>query len=551
MNANPPAPEPTPDHGPPTPVHPPEAAWFEPGGPQPTAARPDEPASYLLSRWVFLRLIGAIYLVAIVSWWVQMDGLIGRDGILPAEQFLSTLAERSDAARYWQVPTLCWLDPSDAFRHWLCGVGVALSVLVIVGVAAGPCLLALWAIYLSLCAVGGVFLQYQWDILLLEAGFLAAFFAPWRLLPCLSRERAPSMILLWLLRWLLFRLMFLSGVVKLASGDATWRALSALTYHYETQPLPTWIGWYAHQLPAWWHTVSTAIMFAVELAVPFLIFTGRLGRNVAAASFAALMLLIALTGNYCFFNLLTIALCVPLVDDDFWERFVPRAFITRVRWAATQQRAPRGRPWVHGALATVVLALSLSSMAAQLLGFDTLPRPAQLALQWASPFRSINSYGLFSVMTTTRPEIIVEGSDDGEVWQAYEFKWKPGELTRRPAFVAPHQPRLDWQMWFAALGDYRANPWFLNFLARLLTGAPQVLDLLAKNPFPAGPPRYVRAVLYEYHFTDLATRQTTGAWWRREAKGLYCPELSLRRRGQNAADSPEDGAPSSPAPAAP
>lgn len=530
MNPNEPASEPRPEGSSSPPVHPPQPAWSEPRGPQPTAVRPDEPASYLLSRWVFLRLIGAIYLVAIASWWVQMDGLIGRHGILPAEQFLRTLAERGDRARYWQVPTLCWLDPSDEFRHWLCGAGVVLSILVIVGVAPGPCLLALWAIYLSLCSVGSVFLQYQWDILLLEAGFLAACFAPWRLLPSLSRERAPSMILLWLLRWLLFRLMFLSGVVKLASGDATWRELSALTYHYETQPLPTWIGWYAHQLPVWWHTVSTVVLFAIELAVPFLIFTGRLGRNVAAASFAALMLLIALTGNYCFFNLLTIALCVPLVDDDFWERFVPRAFITRVRWAATQRRAPRWRPWLHGGLAVLVLGLSLSSMAAQLVGVDALPRPAQLALAWASPFRSVNSYGLFSVMTTTRPEIVVEGSHDREVWQAYAFKWKPGELTRRPAFVAPHQPRLDWQMWFAALGDYRANPWFLNFLARLLTGAPEVLDLLAKNPFPESPPRYVRAVLYEYHFTDAATRKATGAWWRREPKGFYCPELSLQRR---------------------
>lgn len=529
MNPNELASEPDPHQGTP-PVRPPAPAWSEPGGPQPTAARPDDPASYLLSRWVFLRLIGVIYLVAILSWWVQMDGLIGRAGILPAEQFLGALAEQRDAARFWQVPTLCWLDPTDAFRQGLCGAGVALSVLVIVGVAPGPCLLGLWAIYLSLCAVGGVFLQYQWDILLLEAGVLAAFFAPWRLLPSLSRERPPSLILLWLLRWLLFRLMFLSGVVKLASGDATWRDLSALIYHYETQPLPTWIGWYAHQLPAGWHTLSTVIMFAVELAVPFLIFTGRLGRNVAAASFTTLMLLIALTGNYCFFNLLTIALCVPLVDDDFWERFVPRAFITRVRWAATQRPPPRWRPWWHGALATLVLGLSLSTMAGQLVGFDALPRPAQLALKWAGPFRSVNSYGLFSVMTTTRPEILVEGSDDGEVWRAYEFKWKPGELTRRPAFVAPHQPRLDWQMWFAALGDYRANPWFLNFLGRLLTGAPEVLALLATNPFPEEPPRYVRAVLYEYHFTDAATRRATGAWWRREPRGLYCPELSLRRR---------------------
>ena len=532
-----------------------------------------ERSTCLLSRWLFLRLIGIIYLIAFVSLWSQIDGLVGHNGILPLADHFSAVGERLGPGRYWRLPTLCWFNTSDEFLHFQCAAGVVCSLLLIVGVAPILDLAFLWAIYLSLSTICGDFLSFQWDTLLLETGFLAIFLAPRQWLPKFSLEPAPSVTVLWLCRWLLFRLMFMSGAVKLLSADASWWKLTALTFHYETQPLPTWIGWYAHQLPVWFQKISVAIMFGIELAGPLLIFCGRRPRQIACGAFVLLMLLISLTGNYCFFNLLTVALCVLLLNDAFLLRLLPASLAAFVRTrlpSPAGQSAPTysnvARPmnpssahpdagghsaeplvsfpswegsgvglWVAvrtfgvGVLAAFILLVSGTETAARLFGVENLPPRLLGLLQWVSPLRTINSYGLFAVMTTTRPEIIVEGSNDLLTWLPYEFKWKPGDPKRRPAFVAPHQPRLDWQMWFAALGDYRGNPWFVNFLVRLAQGTPEVLALLKENPFPEKPPRYLRSVLYEYHFTDFATRQAAGDWWRRERKGLYCPEMSLRQ----------------------
>jgi len=482
-----------------------------------------------LTRWLFLRLLGIIYLVAFVSLWTQIDGLIGRNGILPARDYLTTIGGQLGPERFWWLPTFCWISPGDGFLHLQCAAGVLLSLLLIAGVAPVPDLILLWAIYLSLSTVCREFLGFQWDILLLETGFLAIFFAPRQWLPRFSQETPPPLTMLWLFRWLLFRLMFMSGSVKLLSGDAMWRNLTALTVHYETQPLPTWIGWYAHQLPAWFQKMSCGIMFVIELGVPFLIFLGRRARQAACAAFILLMLLISITGNYCFFNLLTVALCVPLLDDELLSRFLPRRMFPSPPMTAAPAMLQPLRTAGVGVLATIVLLVSGTETTASLLLARGLPRPLAGLRRWLSPLRTINSYGLFAMMTTTRPEIVIEGSNDGVNWLTYEFKWKPGDLRRRPAFVAPHQPRLDWQMWFAALGDYRSNPWFANFLAGLLRGSPNVLALLENNPFPDGPPRYIRAVLYEYHFTDFDTRRATGEWWRRERRTLYCPAVTLRQ----------------------
>jgi hypothetical protein len=395
--------------------------------------------------------------------------------------------------------------------------------------------------YLSLSVVCEIFLSYQWDALLLETGFLAIFFAPFQLVPRLSRERQPSRLMLWMLRWLLFRLMFSSGVVKLASGDLTWHNLTALTVHYETQPLPTWIGWYAHQLPGWFQRFSCGAMFAIELALPFLILAPRRLRFVACGSFVMLMALISVTGNYCFFNWLTIALCVLLLDDAAilsWcrgasvKRRASDAVTTALHRSAATTVWLRWRFWAIAPVAAAILLVTIVQQFRVSRIRVRWPAPVLRAYmhtyQSIAPFRSVNTYGLFAVMTTSRAEIVIEGSDDGLTWKTYEFKYKPGELTRRPRFVAPHQPRVDWQMWFAALGSYQGNPWFINFCVRLLQGQPEVLALLRTNPFPGTPPRYIRAMMYDYSFTDLATRWATGAWWRRELRGLYCPVLSLR-----------------------
>jgi hypothetical protein len=485
-------------------------------------------SSQFLSRWVFLRLLGAIYLIAFVSLWVQVDGLIGSAGILPAREYLQQVGGMVGRWRYWWLPTLFWLRPTDGMLYALCAAGSALAILLIVGVAPAPCLAGLWLAYRSLEAVGQEFLSFQWDTLLLETGFLAIFLAPLQLRPSLAREREPAIPVVWLFRWLLFRLMFGSGAVKLLSGDAAWRNLTALEYHYWTQPLPTWIGWYANLLPGWFQRLSCGLMFVIELAVPCMIWGGSGPRLAAFAAFTTLQVLILLAGNYGFFNLLTIALCVLLLDDAVWPRQIRR-------W-----RRDGGPPlgivwprWILGPVAAVILLLGVLQMfTLSRFGLDW-PGPLLTLRRVTAPLRIVNSYGLFAVMTTTRPEIIVEGSDDLSEWREYAFKWKPGDPSRAPAFVEPHQPRLDWQMWFAALGDYAHNPWFLAFVLRLLEGSQGVAALLAGNPFPEHPPKYIRAELYQYGFTTLAERRATGHWWKRAPQGLYLPAVSLdsfRRR---------------------
>jgi uncharacterized membrane protein YphA (DoxX/SURF4 family) len=396
----------------------------------------------------------------------------------------------------------------------------------IFGIAPAPCLALLWLVYLSLATVCRDFLGFQWDNLLLEVGFLAIFFAPLQMLPKFSRETPPSRIVLWLLRILLFKLIFSSGCVKLLSGDPNWRNLTALTFHYQTQPMPTWIGWYAQQLPLWFQKFSCAVMFVVELGAPFFIFAPRRIRFVGVGAIAFLQILILLTGNYTFFNFLTMALCLLLLDDFIFNKNSPRKFggVFKTQKNNLQWRWPRK---VTIPVAVVILSISVLQITSMFGVRSKLLFSATVVDEWLSPFRTVNGYGLFAVMTTQRNEIIVEGSDDGANWLPYEFKYKPGDVKKRPAFIAPFQPRLDWQMWFAALGSYEQNPWFENFCLRLLQGSPDVLALLKKNPFPKHPPRYIRAELYDYRFTNFAERRATGAWWKLELIGEYLPPVSL------------------------
>jgi predicted DCC family thiol-disulfide oxidoreductase YuxK len=470
---------------------------------------PIEVETFGIANWLFLRTLGAVYLFAFASFAAQAAGLIGSHGISPAADYLHSLREYYGAV-YWQVPTVFWLNAGDATIKAVCIAGICLSVLLLLGVRWRIVRVLLFVLYLSLVTAGQEFMGYQWDALLLEAGFLAILLGS-------------SPIVVWLYRWLLFRLVFLSGVVKLASGDPSWRHFTALPVHYETQPLPTPLAWYTYQLPEWFQRGSVGFVFFVELVVPFLIFAPRRIRFFAARAMVALQVLILLTGNYAFFNVLTIGFCLFLIDDGFFRRLFPKT----ANWS-THLAAEKSHAWsraVCGAFATLALFVGGFQVARP---FGVRWSLADTVVRIVSPFEVINSYGLFAVMTTTRPEIVIEGSNDGATWLAYEFKYKPGDLTRMPAWVAPHQPRLDWQMWFAALGDYQSDPWIVRFMARLLQGSPEVLRLLGRNPFPDGPPHYIRAQLYQYSFTTPAERKSTGAWWKRELKGVYVPAISLR-----------------------
>jgi hypothetical protein len=482
---------------------------------------PPAPPTYILTRRLFLRLLGAVYCVAFASLAMQISGLAGERGILPAGQFLEWAHSIYGAASYHQLPTIFWLDASDVSLRLAAWGGAALGVLLALGIAPLLTLVLLWALYLSLTVAGQDFMAFQWDALLLETGLLAMLWAPatWRL----GRgERHPPELARILLVFLLFKLMFLSGATKLLSGDPTWRHLTALDYHFETQPLPPWTAWYAHHLPAGIHQALVVFTIAVELGAPWFLLLPHRFRQLRLGGIAAIALLqlgIAATGNYGFFNALTIVLCVPLLDD---------AALTCLRLGrAAREPEPktRVRRAVVGVAVPLILALSGLSIVRELAytlprgrGTGWWPRWGNEVLGWVAPSRSINGYGLFRVMTTDRPELILEGSMDGIRWQAYEFRYKPGAVDRRPQFVAPFHPRLDWQLWFAALDPMRSLGWLEALADRLRTGVPEVLVLFGRNPFP-GTPRFVRAVLYDYRFSTPEERRRTGAWWVRELEG--------------------------------
>lgn len=474
--------------------------------------------TYRNSGDLFLRALALIYLIAFLSFWVQAHGLIGAQGILPIEESVRLAAEKDHPLRF---PTLFWFDQSDAFIHVLCGAGTLLAVVAALVPACGLFFLLLWIGYLSIVTAGGPFLSFQWDALLLEAGLLAVFLAPWKL-PAGGGAFTPSRLVAWLYRWLLFRFMFASGVVKLTSGDATWRDLSALTHHYQTQPLPNPLAWYAHHLPDGIHVVSVVIMFAIELAAPLFIFGPRRVRLAACALLVGLQFGIALTGNYTFFNLLAAALCLWLIDDASWPRRLSVTSGREIEYTGSIQRL------AAVPIAAVVVILSLVYLCSFSLRLKVpWPHPVVALNRAVAPYNVVNTYGLFQVMTTRRPEIVLEGSRDGKTWLPYEFRYKPGAQERWPPVVAPHQPRLDWQMWFAALGHYRQSPWIVHLCRRLLEGSPPVTSLFARNPFPGSPPRYLRGQLYDYRFTTPDERRRTGDWWKRTFLKTYLPKIQL------------------------
>ncbi|MGH8769839.1 MAG: lipase maturation factor family protein [Burkholderiales bacterium] len=467
--------------------------------------REPQPARFDLTSFVFFRLLGLIYLAAFVSFAVQAEGLIGSQGILPLGEYLERIHDRFDAQSYIRYPTLFWLSTSDLALEIVCWAGIAASLLLVLRVLTRLSLVLLFVLYLSIFTAGQLFTIYQWDMLLLEAGFIAILLT------------TGSMLAVWLMRLLLFRLMFLSGVVKLASGDAAWADLSVLKVYFETQPLPTPLAWYAHQLPGPVLAVAVAAAFAIELFLAFLIFAPRQPRFIAAWAIVALQMLILATGNYSFFNLLVLALTLFLFDDQALGKLVPLRISAR--------RTGRGATGLISVYAIIALAVGIGQIYAALIRSKEL-YPAALA-SCVAPFRIVNPYGAFAEIVTERNEIIIEGSPDGREWREYEFKYKPGELTRAPSWNIPHQPRLDWQMWFAAIGN-ESRDWFPNFLQRLLQGSPEVLVLLEENPFTEAPPKFVRAMLYQYRFTTPEEKRASWQWWERQQTGIYYPQISLR-----------------------
>jgi len=504
--------------------------------------------SHCWSGWLFIKLLAVTYACAFLSVGIQIDGLIGSDGILPAEQTMNYVRQNFGQSDWLRFPTLTWWWMSDSALHWHWYAGIALSLVLFLGWLPHLCLLALWVLYLSLVVVGRDFMAFQWDNLLLETGVLAFFlYSPtFRL----RRTSRPNSWVLALFAWLLFRIMFSSGLGKFyTSQDVSWDNLTALTVHFETQPLPTWFGYYWHQLPRGFHSFSCFMVLIAQVFLPFSLLGFPWMRRLGAILVIGFQLLIAATGNYGFFNLNTIIIAAVLIDDSFYqnisqnlkrflvfkpisswfEKNIEHEKSSNLRKQNSRVQLASHAIWI--AVSAVFIAgyfwasMFVMLRTARVQGYNSPPTVS--LLDKIGPLRSINGYGLFVVMTTVRNEIEVQGSDDGETWKSYRFKHKPGRLDVAPKFMAPHMPRLDWQMWFAALGNVRQNRWFLAFCTQLLKGNKEVLKLLEHNPFPNSPPKFIRAEKWRYQFSDLDTKAKTSQWWIRNQNGMYMPMQTL------------------------
>ena len=471
-------------------------------------------ADSILLSWVFLRGLALIYFFAFASMSVQIEGLVGVNGLLPVSSKLALIEHFYQEQKIWQLPTIFWINASDTMLSFVCYAGMATAILLLLNIFTRASLIVCYFLYLSCVKAGQDFMYFQWDAFLLEIGFLAIFLT-WG-----------SGIIILLFRWLLARFMFMGGVVKIASGDPAWANLSALNFHYETQPLPSPLAYYVFHLPTWVHKISVGGVFFIELVVPFFVFLPRPFRLFACYAFILLQGSIILTGNYGVFNLLVILLCLFLLQDRDIEKIVPQRLILFIH----QKKPAMG--YIAHASAGLMASLVILICATQIWLYHAhmpLFSPLKSLLRTTSTFSLVNNYGPFAVMTTRRNEIIVQGSNDGQHWLDYEFKYKPGKLSRELGWNIPHQPRLDWQMWFAALAPPRKGSWFDSFLNQLLNGSPQVLSLLDENPFPDKPPVYVRALLYHYSYTSMEQRDSNEQIWQRQYIGVYWPVRSLRR----------------------
>jgi hypothetical protein len=496
--------------------------------------------NHFLGRWIFLRALGLIYFSAFYALLFQVRGLIGSRGILPAADYLHAVRSLG-ALRFWYAPTLLWLSGSDHFLMALCWIGLIASLVLVANVWPRAMLLVCFACFLSFVSAAQDFSGYQSDGMLLEASFLSLFLAPRGIFPGLGANqpiaRAPMLLLLW--EW--FRIYFESGVVKLKSGDPTWRNLTAMYEYYQNGPLPTWIGWYLQHLPNWFHIATAAATLAMELVLVWMAFLPRPWKIACFFLVTVWQVGVIASANYAFLNYLVLALAIFLLDDSFLKHAFPRRWWPNLNGemhganpeelvsnSEAIENTTRVKLWVSLRSSVVAVAMIWIFYATTVPLIQMLWRNVPLSAKpiiALEPFRIANQYGLFAVMTPHRYEIEFQGSNDGQNWVAYPFRYKPQEVNDRPRIYAPYQPRFDWNLWFASLGPWRQNLIVPQTEELLLENDHDVLELFAGNPFPDAPPRLVRVVLWQYWFSSLEQRHTEGLWWRRQLLGLYAPTL--------------------------
>ncbi len=465
-------------------------------------------STYWLTRLIFTRALALVYLIAFLCALNQFRPLLGEHGLLPVTSFVQRVPFRA-------TPSLFYLSPKDWAFSAAAWIGISISVLAMLGLTdrwsseiAALAWGILYVLYLSFVNVGQTFYGFGWESILLEAGFFAMFLG--------AQTVAPPVWSLWAFRWLEFRVMFGAGLIKMR-GDPCWQNLTCLNYHYETQPMPNPLSWYLHWAPQWTRTAGVAFNHFSELLVPFGYFAPQPWASLAGLITIIFQGLIMASGNLSWLNFMTIILAIPLIDGRF---------LAWVPIRAPELHAPGAiYKYVIVAMAAIVIALSVPPVVNML-------SPSQAMNASFNPFHLVGTYGAFGSITRTRYEVIVEGTDDASItastqWREYEFKGKPGDISHLPSQIAPYHLRLDWLMWFAAMSQFQRQPWFINFAAKLLQGDSAVLSLLRTNPFPDRPPHFVRAELYEYHFTTPAERRATGQWWKRSYSGEWFPPVSM------------------------
>ncbi|MFF2780692.1 lipase maturation factor family protein [Streptomyces sp. NPDC058052] len=461
-----------------------------------------------LGRTVFQRGLAVLYCVAFLSAALQFRALIGERGMLPVPEYLRrTTPLRSPSLFHWR-----YSDRLFAAVAWT-GAGLAAALAAGAGdavplAAAIPLWLLLWGLYLSIVNVGQTWYAFGWESLLLETGFLAVFLG--------NDDVAPPLLVLLLLRWLLFRVEFGAGLIKIR-GDACWRNLTCLCHHHETQPMPGPLSWFFHRLPRPLHRVEAAANHVVQLGVPFLLLTPQPVASIAACLMIVTQLWLVLSGNFAWLNWLTIVLAASVLDLS----------------AFTGDSGGHPRPDPPVWYVVLVLAVTALVLVRSHRPVRNLLSRHQAMNRSYDPFHLVNTYGAFGTVGRVRDEIVVEGTSDPEPgpdteWREYGFKGKPGDPRRLPRQFAPYHLRLDWLMWFAALSPGYAREWFGPFVERLLAGDRDTLRLLAHNPFPDAPPVHVRARLYRYRFSTWRELRATGAWWQRRLLRTYLPPVRLR-----------------------
>ncbi|HEY4219317.1 MAG TPA: lipase maturation factor family protein [Gemmatimonadaceae bacterium] len=490
----------------------------------------------LVARWLFLRALGLIFFSAFYSLAFQVHGLIGARGVLPVADYLARVSGVVPGLdRFWEVPTLFWLDPRDSALTIAVAVGLASSFLLVANIWPRANVALCTLLFLAFVAALQDFSMYQSDGMLLEAGFISIFFAPAGARPRLGASDPPSRLSLFMLRWEWFRIYFESGLVKLMSGDVHWRNFTAMDEYYQNGPLPAWPGWYVQHFPHWYHAGTVVITFAVELVIVWAVFLPHRVRIACFAVVTALQIGIISTANYAFLNYLVLVLGLLLFDD------------TAARWIADQigRRVPAlaglgpedrpAPPPLVGVFGTIEAVMLAWIFYATFWAFASPGSPNPLALpeRALEPFRIANGYGLFATMTDNRYEIEFQGSNDGgATWTPYQFRYRPQNVDERPGIYAPYQPRFEWNLWFASLGPWQASTWVVAASAQLVQGSPAVLSLFRSDPFHANPPAQVRTVLWQYWFTDAATKRATGAWWRRKELGVFAGTVTRQADGQ-------------------